>query len=371
MAINNPKTLASLSIATPNNLSICDGLPMFDSPGNRPARFGVQRSGSIFDKSVGNKIVGLDVNLGYGVFFGICGPAWATQVTVKGEYGQDQANPRLGRLDFTSTSNDAMACGFVLGASTGINASITGRLLFESISTSLAINFDLISICNAILAAATGGNASFTKVTELLNIVPSAVSSYGLLGGTSDSYAQNKGQVSASALLYTPINLWGLLVLASQAGDEFGIGEAVLAFNEALDAVGTDFVIGPTLGLGVEVTPKITGLTLDNITLGALQTGPGSAMSATFDGVLPTNPAKIGLNFTQSNNLDFGYGFMAQLTVLTVFSLGTSFTVDVGAALPFKIGIGSYQQNLSVDLPKQATSTAQAGQPEWREVVFA
>lgn len=81
-------------------------------------------------------------------------------------------------------------------------------------------------------------------------------------------------------------------------------------------------------------------------------------MNATFEGVLPQNPAKIGLNFTQSNNLDFGYGFMAQLTILTVISLGTSFTVDVGASLPFKIGIGSHQQNLSVDLPKRTTPTA-------------
>lgn len=257
MSITNPKTLASLSIATPNNLSICDGLPMFDSTGNGPARFGVQRSGTIFDKSAGNKIIGIDVNLGYGVFFGVCGPAWEKQVTVTGEYGQDQADPRLGRLDFNSTSNDAMSCGFVLGASTGINASITGRLLFEKIPTGLAINFDLISICNAILAAATGGNASFKKFSELLNIVPSAVSSYGLLGGTSDSYAQNNGQVSASALFYTPINLWGLLVIASQAGDEFGIGEAVLAFNDALDAVGTEFVIGPHRALALKSHQKL------------------------------------------------------------------------------------------------------------------
>lgn len=350
MAILNPRSLAQTNVQTSSPLSLEQSLPLFPIPGEtRVARAALDPTGTLLSKSVGDRIAGASVNIGYDIFLGVAGPAWATEVQVQGEYGAyDQGG---NALFFSSTSGDQLLAGFVFGASMGLNVTISANLGPADLNETFSVTADLIALIELVISAAVGSSTDFGKVNSALTaIYPQLGSSWGLTGFSQGSYARNRGSLSANAPLNIPINIWGMLVTAAEvAGDFFGVGEAITAANDAFSATGSSLTIGPVFGFGVTVTPQITGLTLDDVQFGGVAFG-GTSMTGGTSSALPSNPTRVGFVFEQKNTFDFQIGLTSSLTLLAFFTLGASLTLDVtglleGLGVP-ALSLGTFTQSL-------------------------
>ena len=345
MAILNPRQLPATNVRTSDPLSLALGLPLFPIDGKDlviPAA--IDPSGTLLDKSVGDRIAGVDLNIGYSLFLGLAGPSWATEVEVEGVYGgYDQGG---NALFFSKTSGDQLLAGLVFGANMGINFNVSANVGPVSLNESFTINFDLIAVAALIIGDIIGTQTTFGKVSSgLTSSYPQLASSWGFFGATSGSYAQNGGSLSASAPFNFPVNLWAGLVLAAElVGDFFGVGEAITAANDAFGATGSSLMIGYTVGLGITVTPRIIGLTLDGVVFGGVAFG-GTSMTGATNSPLPESPTRVGFVFEQKNSLDVELGLATSLTILAVFTLGASISFDVTKLFP-QVGLGTFTQQL-------------------------
>jgi hypothetical protein len=372
MGIQNPQPIPLTQVSNSPPLDLGTGLALFPIDGKDlviPAGFAV--GGTLIDKHVGTRLLGVDLSIGYSVNLGLLGPAWAPLINVQGEYGLYAENPAFYAAYLTRTSGDTTVGGFVAGLAIGISFAVTLSTGFHQHSLNFSVNLDAIALALYAMSKALDEGTFLTKVVApVLNVLPAYASTWGAFGSDSTSYATSQNGVSISANFPFPVNYWALLVYSVELGtDELGIGEAITAANDFFEGLGFSLTVGPEFALGVTLQPSISGIILEdaagntNTFSEGLALGQDSSMTALIPAqnyVPVEKPARIGFQFHQTNRADVQAGFIGQLSLLSLFTLSGSLLFDVTNILHLHVGLGQFDQRLTAPV-------SSLGQ---REVVF-
>jgi hypothetical protein len=332
---NIPKT----KIATSDVLSVCDGLPLFPIDGtDLTFRSGVGGSETLFDfrKTLAGTTGEINGNWSY--FFGVCGPAWAVEMTLDGQtVGQDL---------ILTISDDRMLAGLDFGANAGfdfeIDASVWGN---TKLAVSFSVDFDMIRIGLSVLQVFLAGlAASITKLTGSF-VIAELKGAYGFLAEKDGGFVPGQGTTEVKPVLNLPFNLWPLAVVLDLTTAAFA--EVLVAANATLVATLSSIGFGPVLGIIVPVSAKMEKLILDDVEYEDLRFDTNSnTVTGTTTSTPPADPSKLKIEFAQTPNFSFGNGLFAGVTLLAVFNLSFSVFLPIGTILGIEIKVGTFLQSV-------------------------
>lgn len=252
------------TIKTAGKMSICEGQPIFKT-------MGTSRLGHDFDRKIFPPKVykagplKLDFALSFEGMFGLCGPAWATEMEIEGEVGESSLKFKV--------KNDELSAGIVAGASLGVVA--TGTLTHRhyhyhihkphvshyNIKTKLDFDFELdfIELIKLALEKNSKSEDTIPRSTELVDMPNDLslteengieVKSYNILDSSTNSYMYNEGFMKASPkYMFKRSMLKNIL--------EFPALIEFLPIYEAMKKLGIKFDIGVQSGIGINVKLEI------------------------------------------------------------------------------------------------------------------
>lgn len=338
MAINNPKTIPPTLVATDDPLSLCTGaLALIKDVPVLP--LGLSYNGTFFQYE--RKVAGFDRSVSgkYSLFFGLCGPSWATTANVKGTYGNGSGGGTEINLQLSDTLTEA---GLVFGAAAGLDFSVSMTTWVHDFNFDVNVTADAVQLLFTLAQVLLGDKALVSRVSEKL---PSVESSWGAFDSTSDNWAANDGQLSVNPAFSIPFNLWSLMLIADETSAIFG--GLVVASNAVLDATLSSITIGPTFGLGVDLSVKMEQVLLNNVPYPITGFDGASSLTAQGPGAPPASISSIGFGFSQTPYFDFQLGLTAQLQLLQLLNFSASYTIDIAAGLP-QLSFGTFSQTLEV-----------------------
>ena len=343
-----PTTLIATS--QPLNIANPQSIPYFPTGA---IDLGVNANGTIF--SVHPTILAWNFQAGasWSFFAGVAGPAIALSFNLAGNYDAQQIQVQL--------SGDKVQGGFLFGITTGLTLSFAIRQLSlhwvkngwhshfeatwnEKFVANANIKFDFIGLILGIVAKIFSENNEPSLLQQVSNINSQLLGSYGIYDSVNNGFA-GSGNFSVNPAFNLPINLVPLIPGLAQ-------------INEGLEALLGGLFIGPTVGIGIPATVRLTGLEVGGTAYSNLQIG-GDTIVGTASGAGQGGDT-LKVNLERSPGLDFTLGFGARVSVLKLFSLGGSLTVDVLTALGIRPDLGTFPTSLSNTLGSNSLSDATA-----------
>lgn len=337
------------TLATSTPLNLCDGFPLFSSG---TARAGLTSAGDQLpllnnpEYVVGG--VSLAGFLGGTLFVGLCGPSYATSVTLsQGTFSNGQAS-------FLTTQDDTQG-GLVFGASLSLNLNMNLGLWVanqedENYPLSFTFEIDLLQLLVTLILQQIG-NQRFTQFNTLF---PQIGSTWGLFDEQTNQYNAG-GPVILNPTLVFPINVEPMMEAIPD------IGEGIKGVNEVLGSVGGGIAFGPTFSVGLQINIDLQNFGIGGFAPAPLEYSNTLVWSTTLTQRDGSPPSQATLEFEHVvDQLDFGLGAFAQITVGDCFNL-------VGNLGPFTIG--HIQLNSETQLHSLAGQLTSPTASAW-EVVF-
>lgn len=346
MAITN----FSGTLATSTPLNLCDGFPLFSSG---TARAGLTSAGDQLPLLSNPEYVVSGVSLagylGGTLFVGLCGPSYATSVTLS------QGTLSNGQVSFFVPQDDTQA-GLVFGASLSLSLNMSLGLWVanqeeQEYPLSFTFQIDLLQLLITLILQQIGNQ----RLTQFSSLFPQIGSTWGLFDEEPDQY-NGGGPAVLNPTLVFPINVEPLMEAIPE------IGEGIKGVNDVLASVGGGIAFGPTFSIGLQIFINLQNFGLGGFAPAPLNYNTEGQWSASLTQPDGSSPSQATMVFEHVvEQLDFGLGAFAQITIADCFNL-------VGNLGPFTIGhiqLNSDTQLHSLSGTVNTGSTASA----W-EVVF-
>jgi hypothetical protein len=343
-------TITKTTIGTSQPIDICHGFALFP--------FGTVRAGITEGSqaatwlNVQPQILAwrLGVSAGWSLLAGMCGPAYAILFDAEGH--------TEGQTVQLAITNDEVQAGFAFGFTFGGQAALTlqqdrPHWIWDGWHSHFAddwqtvlnfqprFSFDLINLLlTVILQLLKEQGKADTLLQQVNRFTPSLIGTWGLFDAKRSQFASNNGTWSVNPTFQLPINLVPLMIALPPPGDALAlVDKALQPFLGYLRA-------GPTLGVSVPVTIRMTHISVDDQTYGDLHasggtvTGTGGAASATAQ--------KVGVTLDHQPGFNLSAGFFFALGVLKLFSFSvSSSTLELSSVLGIKIEFGTYTNSLA------------------------
>ncbi len=340
-------------IATSDPPSLCDGLALFPPFPTIGAglSLGSEKRAKLLDHGFRYLAVRAAASFEYGAFFGVCGPGYAVKFNLEGEVEDFELS--------LSIKDDEFVGGFGCGMNFGVKIGLTGAVykvhwLSGSWSSELnidaSIELDLVELAIDILLEAIEAESIKAAVEKAAPLTGAFTSSLSIVDGEEGEWAASEdGKVTINPMFDIPINLWPVLVLASQAGDEAGIGIIVLGINAVLNATLSGIGFGPQIGVGIPLNLGISKVTLDDKEYtnptDDLTNGKWVGISTGID--LDHEPTEMKVELTHTAGFSFSFGVFVSLQLLEVFHIGASDKLAVAEWLDIIPQIRPFSHTLS------------------------
>ena len=346
---NIPTTM----IATSDPPSLCDGValfPPFPSIG-AGLSLGDEKRPTLIDHGFKFMALRATANFDASAFMGLCGPGYAVKFNLEGEVEDFKLT--------LSLDDDEFVGGFGCGVNFGVSIGLTGQVykvhwLSASWHSELEIHadleLDLVELAIDIMLEAIDAESIKATVEKAAPVSGAFTSSLSIIDGEAGEWAQSEdGKVTINPTFDIPINLWPVLVLASQAGDEVGIGEVVLAIHTILDVTLSGIGFGPVIGVGIPLNLSISKVTLDDKDYtnptDDLTNGKWVGISTGVD--LDHDPATMEVELTHTAGFSFTFGIFASIQLLEVFHAGATWDIAVAEWLDILPQISPFKHTLS------------------------
>jgi hypothetical protein len=358
-----PKTL----IASSDPPNICNGLALF--PPFPSFGAGIHTGGqptALIDTNKRVLAVRGSASVSFSFFMGLCGPGYGVKTYLEGKMESKKLT-----LDY---GDDEFVGGFAMGmnARASINANIqvyklrwhkhawhpTGEWDAE-LSVSANIEFDLVKLIFDVLAALVQAESFVGTLIQKTEPVSDAFkTSLAILDGETGKWPNyNDGEVSIDPKFTVPINLWPLLVNAAVPFAETPFGEAVLGVNAVLCATMSSLGIGPTFGVGIPLTLKISKVALDGTEYTNPQTVPLDPANASYgqhygwsgtaDRVLDKVPTSMTVTFQHNAGFSLHLGLFASVQILEFIHASVNVDVAILKVLNIAPQPQPFEHNLS------------------------
>lgn len=282
---------------TRGSLDLCKGVPLYPIGSLQAGVSGENVTGTIVDSrvTVGLGAATARVRMGFGFYCGICGPAYATNLSLQGTTSGSTMNLA------TPTSDTVAGLEIGFGLTLDFVIDIAGWLAPDM---------------------SYQGRSTIDLVQKLLD---------GLLGRVSGgSYQKGELQMpSGASFAAREVDLGGLARTGtSSLRPEFfmilnvvNLFPSLKAANVALKEFGGSLEVGPTINLVMPVEIAVTGIRTDGLhhvvtgnvgnRLVGIESHPANVPAGTMEVVL-----------THRSSVEFGMGLGCNISVLKVFSLG-------------------------------------------------
>lgn len=329
-------------IGTSDPPSICKGKALF--PPFPDVGAGV--STNDVDKDVINKkphvLVTRGVfSVGYGIYFGFCGPGWALASTVDG---------RVDGRDLTLNVSDwHLQAGVFLGFDVTFRFQAKAQVWKLHWSTVFDLHaeftFDMIRVISDVIRAVFN-EGKIALLTKVQSFAPDLKSSWGMVGENVADHVSS-GSFSAVPSFNLPVNMWPLLI---QLGDELGVGEILTAINRAFQVTGSSLSFGPELGFELPTTFAWTAVELDGKRFDWDNHIKNGQWKGRADSDLGGQPDRMTIHVQHDTYIDFTLGMFGKLQILEVFHIGAAAAWPILSTLGVRPGLGRYHQTLSQDV---------------------
>jgi len=359
MAINIPKTM----IGTSDPISICRGLGLFPPFPNIGAGIhGVSDTHALINHNFSFLAVRAKAAASFGYFIGCCGPGYGIKMLAEGEVN--------GRTLTLAVSEDDTIGGFAFGTNFFVSGELQAQVYKfhwagwhshfswdTSLDAHLDIQFDFLAAALDIILAALQLESLFHQVEPVKDTLKS---SFSLMGEAEDSYASSQNQIVCNCKFMVPINCWPLIVALSQAGDELGIGEVVLAFNALLNATLSSIGFGPTVGIGVPVNVGISSVSLDDVKFDYTATTSDGKWQGNCDATAtpPNDPKEMTFTLRHTAGFDIRVGLYAELQLVEIFHVGASVDTGVLSLLNIVPDTSPFYQTLKNNVGSESVAAA-------------
>lgn len=336
-------TIPSTVLGTSDPVDLCKGFALFPNLGTIRAGISVQDTSKPLFRIAPNLLLWkINANASVGIRFGICGPAYGFRLNAQGSTTGNTINLAL--------DGDQIAAGLIFGVDLGVNIQIQVQRLslqwvwdgwnshikttWESAANvNLAIDFDLIGTILAIILYVNDESENKNQLlSKLGTYIPNLIGSYGFYDAQSGQIA-SAGEMSAEPAITIPINLANLI-------------PPVQDINKLLAVLWGGIGFGPSIGIAVPTTVKITGVSLDAAEFNNATISNGT-LTATTTAPVPQNPVNIGMGVQHNPNFELQAGVWAQFYILKIFQIGFSATVDILNLLGIKVSLGTYNNTVS------------------------
>lgn len=361
------------TLGTSDPIDICQGFALFKGGTPREARalqLGFHTSRTLLKTNPQVLAWRFNVDAGYTLFAGVCGPAYALRFDVEGETTGDKIALKV--------TNDETAAGFMFGvtAELFLNFSIDNLMIRfiadgwnsrfaeewgNLLTTRVSVSLDLVEVLRDFLLKLFGSsNQKNTKLEKSSEKLPEKVASYGMYDYQKGSFATNAGAFQVNPSFSIPINLVPLTKAFPPPLN------ALYLADQGLQKFWGGLELGPRFTVSIPVTVKLTAitvmdaiyrdLTFDNGTL----TGSGGREIA--------SPRAMAASLSEQPGFDIQLEFYINVSVCKLFSLDASVPiVNITSLLGIKIEPGPFSHVVSSDVgggPRSATHATRAAHDE-------
>ncbi len=338
-------TIAKTTLHTPcqlGGLSLCKGFPLFPTLGSVDAGISGANSDGMHPIIVAAPTVGLwrcKAEVGYGFFFGICGPAYATMLTLEGS--ADEASIDLTLSESETRAGLEAGSSLTLGFGVHIEQFAGVRVVgsgwdrhLEAVWVGLgAVEFDLkIDLIGLLLDYLNSRKKKEADKpdekknhTEEGKISWASGTSLAAVGAGADELADEGA-----------VELFPSVSLMYDATDYFvnelpdSLKNKLKQLREKLEGLGGGLHMGPTLDIGCPVDVKITKVRTDGREYHELEIENGQLTGAVNpEASSDVGPSEVEVVLEHSVGFSLGLGFEAKIYIQKVFSLSGKVTVDV------------------------------------------
>ena len=347
----------SRTIGIPDD-NLCEGVPLWPWVGG--VGFGIAKGASypIINTNPTILLTRYSANVGADLAFGICGPAYAFDLTAQGTL-EDVSDPALGAGQqlTLNLSDDSASAGFFVGdqllVSLAFGAQIEvptlkgniWHLHFEleweslfnvNIPLTFSILATLVEIIKVLLEASKD-ELEEEADPDLSSKIKDALGE-GALGtiSTFTMYAESQGDLSSTGeTTVEPTLAFNINILPFIEG----VGE----LDKGLQKVGIALAVGPTFQLGIPVDIKINEAYVNAEQFGENFSLENGTLTATRYGEPITEVDSVALGVQHTPGFDFLAGIFFQFTWLKFLNLSPSITFSVTGLLGLNITTGTQQ----------------------------
>jgi hypothetical protein len=337
--------IAKTTLNTPcqlGGLSLCKGFPLFPTLGSVDAGISSANSNSMHPIITAAPTVGLwrcKAEVGYGFFFGICGPAYATMLALEGSADETRIDLTLSESETRAglEAGSSLTLGFAVHIEQFAGVRVVGSgwdRHLEAIWVGLgAVEFDLkIDLIGLLLDYLESRKKKETdKPDDKQNHTEEGKVSWA--SGTSLAAV---GAAAGELASEGAVELFPSVSLLYDATDYFikelpGDLQAKLEqLREKLEELGGGLHMGPTLDIGCPVDVKITKVRTDGREYEEVEIEDGHLTGAVNpEASTDVGPSEIEVVLEHSVGFSLGLGFEAKIYIQKVFSLSGKVTVDV------------------------------------------
>ena len=353
-------------IMTDPNLSLCKGQPIIKPLGDVDVGINVHSSPlppAIYKFSGITLTAKIEAN----VFFGVCGPSWATTMHMIGE--TQNSNQEF----VFSIEDDEMSAGLIAGAALGLTFELRCEYSYldpscffcskkARVGGAFKAGIDLIQFyATAIKFILNDGELPKSKesVPHGGGNVDVPFGSYGMLDTVSRSYMDNHGFMLVKPYYSFEVNAIKLLT---------EMIPALLGIYKALDNIHIELESGPFVGLAIPVRLEIEKIIMgeavyQNVTYDA---GSQKMKSVLADNTKTPDKQSLSVVFKESPSADIVFGLFFELSFFSLWHIEAKLSLYLLALLGVDFKIGTY--DYKIDAAKE--EFAQQECTDTIEVVF-
>jgi hypothetical protein len=350
-------------VGTTDPISICAGLPLFPPfPDIGAGIHYTQDDHALIDKSVQILSFRGQASVSWGVFFGLCGPGYATSMHAEGDIIPKQKELAL------FIKNDDTIGGYAFGTNVSVGFALVAKLYklhwkgwhlkgsWDAVlNANLAASFDFLKVAFDVIAAALGLETLIQKVEP---VKPALTSSLAMLGETEDAFAVTDGVITVHPKFLVPMNLWAIIVGLAALGELTGVLTApstvILAFDKLMNVTCSSIGCGPTIGMEVPVRVQIDKVKIDDTEFERTHIDKfGTWHGATDSDEFPADPKKMTVTLAHTAGFDFRVGLYAEVQILELFHAGAKIDTAILALLGIQPQTGEFKHDVTSDVGQE------------------
>lgn len=337
--------LAATTLETSPSLDICQGFAIIPTLGTLRASVqgsNVQRS-LIDVNHITRGIIWAQAKVDWSYFLGICGPAWAMNTEVSGNY--DLPDQPATQLNWAGKHGDGSQDGFAGGIQVGLEFSLTWRYYFWTFFTG-EIKGDGIFRINLLKTFLDFliGRASSRGATARGNSNPRPSSQAAMdfdLFLTQNGAWKNGGSISFSPGMEATMNVIDFIPVVN-------------VINRFVQRIGGNVIAGPVLQVGFPITIAPEQIQIGKQAYNNLRFENGRTIGDR--NTVGDNPANgdtnLILTIKQSSRIEVAAGIELAVTIGKLFYLGNKWTWSILELLSSFTGINmslasDYRNDLS------------------------
>jgi len=338
-------TINRTVIGTSDPVDICKGFALF-AHNARAIQLGYNVTKTLIAANPQVVAWRFNVDAGYSIFAGVCGPSFAFRFDAQGQTTGDRISLNI--------TNDETAAGFVFGvtAELFLNFSIEQMNIkfvadgwntrFEedwatTISSRVSISLDLVEVIRDLVLKylVAKPKQKDTKLEKNESKLPQRVKSYGMFDYKKGQFATNGGALDVSPSFALPLNL----VPFTKAFPPPTNGLYVA--DQALQRFWGGLELGPRLTIAIPVRINFTHITVMDATYRNL-TFNGATVTGTGGREIP-NPRHLSFGLQETPGFEINLEFFINVSVCKLFSLEASVAIaNLVALLGIKVALGPF-----------------------------